>query len=227
MQIKKFIKPLCTLLGFVAFLVAMKVLPFQEWLQPVFDFIENSGAWGPVYFVGISVVLVILFVPVSVLVTASGLLFGFWMGFVVISFTLMLGIIIGFVGGKGLWPKVKDASMFQRDIFQAVRKAVEKEGHYLIALLRMTPFFHFMTGNLFFGSLDIKTVPYLLFSYLGMIPGTLLLVYAGSLANNSLSDDGGMSLPQIAFFAVGLLVFSGISYRVTKVTKQILHKEDA
>jgi len=226
MQIKKILKSLMPLLVFFAFLLAMKFLPFQEWLQPVFDFIENSGAWGPVYFVGISVMLVVLFVPVSVLVTASGLLFGFWKGFAVISFTLLLGIIIGFVGGKWLWPRVKDASMFQRDIFQAVRKAVEREGHYLIALLRMTPFFHFMTGNLFFGSLDLKAVPYLLFSYLGMIPGTLLLVYAGSLANNSLSDDGGMSLPQIAFFTVGLLVFSGISYRVTKVTKEILDQDE-
>lgn len=227
MRINKALKPFVTLLAFVAFLVAMKFLPFRQWLQPVFDFIDESGVWGPVYFVGMSVALVVLFVPVSVLVTASGLLFGFWKGFAVMSFALVFGIAIGFVGGKGLWPKVKDASMFQRDIFQAVRKAVEKEGHYLIALLRMTPFFHFMTGNLFFGSLDLKAVPYLFFSYLGMIPGTLLLVYAGSLANNSLSEDGGMSIPQIAFFAVGLLVFSGISYRVTKVTKEILEEEDA
>lgn len=224
---KKYLKPLLPLLAFAAFLVAMKFLPFQEWLKPVFDFIEDSDGWGPVYFILISVGLVALFVPVSVVVTAAGLLFGLWKGFVVISFTLIFGILIGFVGGKWLWPKVKDASMFQRDIFQAVRKAVESEGSYLIALLRMTPFFHFMTGNLFFGSLNLKTLPYLAFSYLGMIPGTLLLVYAGSIANNSLSGEGEMSGPQIAFFVVGLLVFSGVSYRVTQVTKDILNQDES
>lgn len=222
MDTQKIVKPLLSLLAITAILLAIKFLPFQEWLQPVFDSIDEAGNWGPLLFVGLSFLLVLLFVPVSVLVTSAGLLFGFWLGFALISVTLVLGIIAGFVGGTLLWPKIKDFEMFQRPVFNAVRDAVEKEGNYLIALLRMTPFFHFMTGNLFFGSLNLKGIPYLLFSYLGMIPGTLLLVYAGSVAGSTLGNEEGISMAQSIFLGLGLIIFSGISYRVTKVTRQTL-----
>ena len=37
----KFVKPLLAFLILVAFIFAMKVLPFQDWLQPVFEVIQS------------------------------------------------------------------------------------------------------------------------------------------------------------------------------------------
>jgi uncharacterized membrane protein YdjX (TVP38/TMEM64 family) len=141
MDTHKIVKPLLSLFTVTVLILVINFLPFQEWLQPVFDAIDEAGSWGPLLFVGLAILLVLLFVPVSALVTASGLLFGFWLGFALISVTLILGIAAGFIGGNILWPKIKDFELFQRPGFKAVRNAVEKEGNYLIALLRMTHFF--------------------------------------------------------------------------------------
>lgn len=223
---KKVLKPLLALSVFAGFLFLMKALPFREWLEPVFATLEDYGVWGWALFALAGMVLTALFVPVTVLITLSGFFFGFGVGYALASVILIGGTSIGFAGGRVLWPHIQDWGMFQQKVFQAVREAVEREGNRLVAFLRMTPFFHFMTGNLFFGSLDMRFGSYMLFSYLGMIPGTALLVYAGSAANRSVTGDAGLSVWRMVFFGVGLLVFAGVSARVTQVTRRILQSSE-
>lgn len=74
------------------------------------------------------------------------------------------------------------------------------------------------------GTLKIRFWPYLLSSLIGMIPGTLLSVYAGSVALSLLGDGKGVSFWQWFLFAVGLLLFAAISWRVTRKTQNILQK---
>lgn len=223
---KLFFKNILVLLAFVGFLVLMRVLPFREWLRPVFDYLEEAGGLGMILFVLLCVLLTALFVPVSVVVFSSGMLFGLGMGYLLASAVLLAGNSLGFFAGRHLWSRIRHWPMFRQRIFQAVRRAVEAEGNRLIAFLRMTPFFHFMTGNLFFGSLDLKFGPYLLFSYLGMIPGTLLVVYAGSVANRALEDESGSSVWNWIFFGLGLLVFGWVSWRITLATRGKLQSVD-
>jgi phospholipase D1/2 len=166
--------------------------------------------------------LVMLFVPVTVLMILSGFLFDPILGFVLASLILIGGTSAGFVGGRVLWPRIQHFRVFQSPLFQSIRKAVDQEGTRLIAFLRMTPFFHFMSGNLFFGSLNIRFLPYLAYSYIGMVPGTALVVVAGSVANSDSDTSGEVMLGRWVLFVLGLLVFTGVSWRITRVTRKIL-----
>ena len=108
-------------------------------------------------------------------------------------------------------------------MFTAIRKATEEEGYPLLVLLRMTPFMHFMTGNLFLGSLKLRFWPYMLASLSGMVPGTLLIVYGGSIAGSTLGGSSELQLWQWSLLALGIALFMGISWRITKKVRQILH----
>lgn len=224
---KKRVVQIGGVLLFIGLIVAMKFLPFDRWLDSFQQVLDDVGSAGVLIFIATATLAVLLFVPVSVPVTAAGLFFGFAGGLLPAFAVLAAGAAGGFFVGRFLWPKIKHFSMFDGSVFQAVRKALEHDGHVLLALLRMTPVMHYMTSNIFFGSLDIRFWPYLLASLLGMIPGTLLMVYGGSVASSAVGGgDEGVSLWQWILFAVGLLIFAAISWRVGRKTHRILEEEN-
>jgi uncharacterized membrane protein YdjX (TVP38/TMEM64 family) len=220
-------KNIAGLAGLVALIAVLQALPFREWLEPLFEWLEDSGTWGMAGFVLTGALLSLLFVPVSVFVFSSGMLFGVSRGFGLASLVLVLGSLLGFAVGRWLWPRIQHRSVFQGQGVRAIRRALESEGYTFIAWLRMTPVFHFMTGNIIFGSLNLKWVPYMVFSYLGMIPGTLLMTYAGSIAGGSLSDSEGVPVAQIVFFLLGFGVLILVGRRITLSTRKALQDADS
>ncbi|MDF3130997.1 VTT domain-containing protein [Kiritimatiellaeota bacterium B1221] len=222
---KRWIKPVLGLILFACFLGLMKMLPFQEWLKPLFDHLEDLGPLGAVYFALIGIVLTICFVPVSVPVSLSGFFFGIGSGFLISTAVLLGGTSLGSLAGRWLWPRLKDKEMFQNDLFNALRKVMEKDGLWNIILLRMSPVFHFMTGNLFLGSLKLPFFRYLFFSFIGMIPGTLLMVSAGHLASETMVGEPDVPVWQGILFAFGVLAFAGVSWRITSRTREELNKQ--
>jgi uncharacterized membrane protein YdjX (TVP38/TMEM64 family) len=208
-------------LGVIALL---QYAPLAEDLEKGLKSFQGKGVLSMVWFVGIGVGITLSFFPVSLVVSSSGFVFGWAWGFVMASGILLCGMGAGFWMGRWLWPKLSHYKIFQQKYFRAVRKAVEEEGYPLIVLLRMTPFLHFMTGNVFFGSLNLRFWPYLFYSYLGTIPGTLLLVYAGHLASSSISGEQKIEWGQTVFFVIGLLFVAGLSARITQKTRRILNR---
>lgn len=223
---KKWWKPALALAFAGLILLGLSQLPAKEWLEPLWDAIRQAGPWGYLIFVGVGTLAALCMLPISPVVLASGLLFGFWKGLGLILIVLMLSCSTGYWMGNGFWSKFSHWKLFQGRILSAVRKALEIEGAYLVGLLRMTPFIHYMVGNLFFGSLSIRFWPFLIASMLGMLPGTAIIVYAGYIARRSLGGDVDMNRWQLALFVAGVLIFIGISTLVTRKTRRIL-REDA
>lgn len=217
-------KRLTTVLILAVILIALNLLPFDRWLEPVFNWIEhNDGASAKWLFIGVGVGAVLLFVPVTIPIAAAGALFGFPGGLWPAGIILAAGNALGFLAGRGLWPNLRSRAPFQDPVFSAIRQAIEEEGYPLLVLLRMTPFMHFMTGNLFLGSLNIKFRPYMLASLSGMVPGTLLLVYSGSIAGSVVGSSSGIQIWQWGLLVLGMIVFMGISWRITRKVRRILH----
>lgn len=218
-------KRTCAVFGLAGVLAALSLLPFDRWLEPLFGWILSNGEGAAKWlFIGIGVVAVVLFVPVTVPIAAAGALFGFPGGLWPAGAVLAAGSALGFLAGRRLWPRIRECAPFRDPVFAAIRQAVEEEGYVLLALLRMTPFMHFMTGNLFLGSLKLRFAPYLLASLLGMVPGTLLVVYGGSVAGLILADQSGLRFWQWGLLGLGIALFLGISWRVKQRVGAILEQ---
>ncbi len=209
----------------VVVLAALSQLPLKDWLEPLWDYIQDAGAWGYFIFLVVGTLCSLLMLPISPVVVASGLLFGFWIGLGMSLVVLLLSSAIAFELGGHFWDRFSHHSAFQNKYFKAIRKAIESEGVYLVGLLRLTPFIHFTVGNLFYGSLSLKFWRFLFASMLGMLPGTAIFVYAGYLARRSFGEDVELNGWQIALFGVGVLVFAGITWLVTRKTRRILREE--
>jgi len=215
---------LATLL--VAAIVAgLTLLPVKDYLAGMLESIESVGPWGPILLAGLYVVASIFFVPGSILTLGAGFLFGVVRGTIVVSIGSVLGATAAFLIGRTLLrgPIEKRIAAYPR--FQAIDRAVGKQGFKIVLLTRLSPIFPFNLLNYAFGLTKVPLWQYLLASWIGMLPGTIMYVYVGS-ALKSLADvaagapQGGT--PQTVFFIVGLLMTIVATVVITRVARKAL-----
>lgn len=89
-----------------------------------------------------------------------------------------------------------------------MRAAVEREGFKLVLLLRLSPLFPFNVLNYVLSLTRVRLGTYVAASLIGMLPGTALDVYLGSLAPaaaelSSAAQGGGATRTML--YVVGLL----------------------
>ena len=63
--------------------------------------------------------------------------------------------------------------------FAAIDRAIGKDSFKVVLLLRLSPLLPLAASNYLYGLTSVALVPYILGSWLGMLPGTLAYVSAG------------------------------------------------
>ncbi|HUT93911.1 MAG TPA: VTT domain-containing protein [Thermoguttaceae bacterium] len=112
--------------------------------------------------------------------------------------------------------------------FRAIDAAVGRQGFKIVLLTRLSPLFPFNLLNFAFGLTSVSLLPYVVASWIGMLPGTLMYVYLGSAAK-SLAElatgrvEGGWG--QRTLFGVGLLVTVIVTVFVARVAGKALSEE--
>ena len=105
--------------------------------------------------------------------------------------------------------------------------AIGREGRKIAFLLRLSPVIPFILLNYALGLTQVRFVDYALAS-VGMLPGTLLYVYLGSVAGDAASASaGGAALGEIAVKALGLLATAGVTIYVTVLARRALREATA
>ena len=211
------------ILAIAGLIILLYQLPLGEVREDVQEWISDSGRWGMLWYFLIGTVLSVVFCPISPIIFSAGLLFGFPIGFGLALGVLAAGSLIGFLLGGQIWNRIQHLSFAQNRWFQAIQSSVKDDGVTIVALLRMTPFLQFTLANFFFGTLSLKTIPFTIASVIGMVPGAILMVYAGSLARSAFGD-GELGIWQWILFGVGIGVFIFVSARVTTKTRAALKK---
>ncbi|MEL6110299.1 MAG: TVP38/TMEM64 family protein [Planctomycetota bacterium] len=121
---------------------------------------------------------------------AFGWFFGFFHGLVLISFASTLGATIAFLSSRYLLRDLVTAKFGER--LKSVEQAFAREGAYYLFSLRLIPAIPFFVINTVMGLTPIRVVTFWWVSQLGMLPGTIVYVYAGSRAPSiaTLSERG-------------------------------------
>ena len=113
--------------------------------------------------------------------------------------------------------------------FNAIDQAIGKQGWKIVGLLRLSPALPFSLSNYLYGLTAIRFVPYVLATWIGTFPGTLMYVYLGVIGKAGLdaaSGDGGSSSAQQALLIIGLIATIAVTIFVTRIAQKAL-KESA
>ncbi len=171
-------------------------------------FVEEQRAIARILYFVVYVMAVVFIVPGSILTLLGGFLFGAIEGFVLVSISSVAGACLAFTIGRYFarqWVEERTRS-FER--WTQFDQAIAIRGFYVVLLMRLSPIFPFNLLNYFLGLTKIRFAHYVLASWLGMAPATLLYVYLGSIASSTtdaLLSGNGNTMGQNALIVVGLI----------------------
>ena len=210
---------------FVAVAVGFLFLPVREWFGAVQVYVERLGPLGPAAFATAYAILAVLLVPGSALTIGAGTIFGIWTGLVVVLVGANLGALVSFLLARTLlrdkvaeWAKANPR-------FEALDRAIAKEGFKVVLLSRLSPAFPFTLLNYLLGLTKVGVGSYVLANILGMLPGTFLYVYIGASLSSGLSAEA--SLFKQILLGVGLLATVGVVILVTRTAKRAIAEVEA
>ena len=168
----------------------------QSLLQVALDQVRQLGPWGPVLFILLYIVACVAVIPASVLTLGGGTLFGVVQGSIYVSIAATLGATAAFLVGRYLARDWVMRKLGAHPAFVAIDKSVAEEGWRIVFLTRLCPIFPFFLMNYGYGLTRVSFRDYVLATWIGIIPGSTLFVYIGSLARvgNQQSSPMGWAL---------------------------------
>jgi uncharacterized membrane protein YdjX (TVP38/TMEM64 family) len=200
----------------------------QAWLKNALEWIDGLGAVGALAFILLYIIATVAFLPGSILTLGAGVVFGVVWGSLYVFIGATIGATAAFLVGRYLargWVAKKIAG---NQKFRAIDEAVGREGLKIVLLTRLSPIFPFNLLNYAYGVTGVSLKDYVLAS-IGMIPGTIMYVYIGSLAG-SIATIGTESQPgnpgvQWAIRIIGFIATVAVTIYVTKVARKALEDE--
>jgi uncharacterized membrane protein YdjX (TVP38/TMEM64 family) len=185
--------------------------------------IERLGPWGPVLFVLVYVVATVFLVPGSLLTLGAGAVFGVVRGCLYVSIASTLGATCAFLVGRHLARDWVERRIAGHPAFNAMDQAVAADGWKIVGLARLSPVLPFVLLNYALGLTRISLKGYVLASWIGMLPGTVMYVYLGSLARAG-TGNGEQTPAQWAFYAVGLVATVAVTLLLTRLARRALSR---
>lgn len=206
----------------VTLVLAARHFDAKEKLETTLQWIENLGFWGPVVFILAYIVATVFLLPGSVLTLGAGAVFGLVKGGICVSIGSTIGATAAFLVGRYLARDWVAKKIEGNEKFLAVDEAVAQEGWKIVGLLRLSPMFPFNLLNYGFAITRVSLRDYFFASWIGMIPGTIMWVYIGYLANVAASDGDNTSktLKIVGFVATVILTVAA-----TRIAKQALDRK--
>lgn len=184
------------LLLFVAALGFLwRYTPLSEYARPdtlraTFGNLDDSP-FAAVIVVALYIVTGFFAFPVTVLIVVTAGSFGLWPGLLYAAVGSMSSAVATYGAGRGLGARFLRNSIGPR--INRVSRGIGERGVLAIATIRLVPVAPFMLVNLVAGALRIPFLDYAAGTFLGLVPGILLLSVLGDrvfamFANPSFSD---------------------------------------
>jgi uncharacterized membrane protein YdjX (TVP38/TMEM64 family) len=199
-----------------------------HWLLGPLAWANGAGLLGALLY-GLAYVLgTLLFFPGSLLTLGAGFLYGLAGGLAVVFPGSILGALLAFLLGRTVLRAPIARRMARHPRFAAVDQAVTDEAFWVVLLLRLSPAFPFNLLNYGLGVTKVPVGTYLLASAAGMLPGTVLYVYLGTLLTSAAEllsgkkPDAGWAGKLL--FAFGLLATVAVVVLVGRAARRALDR---
>ncbi len=225
LKFKFIIKILLVCFLLVVVIFTAKALNIQSLLQQALIWVKSLGVLGSIAFMVIYNLATILFIPGSILTLGGGALFGVFWGSIYVFIAATIGATIAFLIGRYLSRDWVSRQLEKYPKFQAIDSAVAREGWKIVFLTRLSPLFPFNLLNYAFGITQVTLRDYVLGS-IGMIPGTIMYVYIGSLAGDIAMigmNQSTNSTLQWTVRIIGFVATVAVTIYVTRIARNALN----
>ncbi len=176
-------------------LLALAVFALRRpgWLLHALEAARAAGLAGRVAFGCAYVLAAVLMLPNSPLTVGAGHAFGPVVGVLIAAPGSCLAACVPFLLGRTLLHGPVMRRLGRVNGFPLVAKALRRSGLKVVALLRLSPLVPFPVLNYLAGATPLRLRDFAAGSFLGMMPGTVVYAWLGSLipdAQQAVQDAG-------------------------------------
>lgn len=178
---------------------------FQTQKEHLLAYQQNNPLQSAAIYFSIYVIITALSLPAAAVVTLfGGALFGLLYGTILVSFASTLGATLAFLLARTLF-RDSVQKRFANSL-KKINQGIAKEGDFYLFGLRLVPVFPFFAVNLLMGLTHMPARRFFIVSQLGMLPGTIVYVNAGTQIAQ-LDSLAGIASPGLllSFALLGLL----------------------
>lgn len=216
------LRPLILVVAIVSMLVVAKVFDLGSRLEEIRTWILDLGGWAPVVFIVLYALAVVAAVPGSVLTIAAGAMFGSVQGVAIVSVASTLGAALAFALARWFARDSVARWLEGNDRFERLDRMTQHHGAIVVAITRLVPVFPFTLLNYGFGMTGVPFRTYLWWSWLCMLPGTVLYVVGADAVTTGLTEG------KIPWSLVGVLtVVSIVLALIVRHAQRVLERRDS
>jgi len=200
----------------------VNVVSFLEWL-------EGLGAWAPILFILIEMVVVVFILPGFGLILAlgGGFMFGVLKGALYIVIGTTLGAALAFMIARHFFGERTSRFILTHSKFKLLNDELSREGWKIVLLTNLVPFFPFKLSHYFFGLTGFSLRDLVIGVFFGVMPITITNAYIGSLASDLSTlalRSSSRSQADWVIYGIGLVIMIGVVVYITRLALRALDK---
>ncbi len=203
-------------------------LPLHDLALGLVGWVRAAGIAGVAVYAVAYVAATVLLLPGSALTAGAGFAYGPLWGTLLVSPVSVLAATLAFLLGRSALRGWVARRIETDPRFAAVDEAIGPSGFKIVLLLRLSPLFPFNLLNYGLGLTRVRLRDFVVASFLGMLPGTLLYVYLGSLVTSAsalLSGKSRGANPWAqALYWGGLVSTVAVTVLVTRTARKALDR---
>jgi uncharacterized membrane protein YdjX (TVP38/TMEM64 family) len=169
-------KPVILIVIIITLFIIMNAYGFGEKIDDLQHWIQSLGLWGPIAFFFIYLGAVIATIPGTIFGVIAGALFGSVIGIILINISSTIGASITFLIARYFARDTVARWLSKNKTMKRLDQLTEEQGMVIVGLTRLIPLFPFTLLNYGFGLTKVSFKTYVFWSWLCMIPGTIIVV---------------------------------------------------
>ena len=215
------LKPIALALALIVLMILAKVFNLGGRLGELREWILSLGALGPLVYILIYTVAVVLAIPGSIITIMAGILFSSVLGVATVSVGSTLGASLAFLVSRHVAREAIVQRFSENKKFHHLDQLTKEHGAIIVAITRLAPFFPFNLLNYGFGLTHVPFWTYVFWSWLCMLPGTVLYVVGADAVTSAISQG------RVPWLLIGILVVTGaiITVLVRQARKKLKIEE--
>ncbi|MGH7916372.1 MAG: TVP38/TMEM64 family protein [Candidatus Binataceae bacterium] len=197
-------------------------------LTRLLNAVRGLGATAPLAYIGIYIIACVLFVPAFILTVGAGVLFGLLWGSIYVSIGATVGATCAFLIGRYLARAAIARRLERFPRWAAIDAAVGEEGWKIVGLTRLSPLFPFNLLNYAYGLTRVSVRDYVIASWAGMLPGTVMYVYLGSVAGDIARASGAAETHTAQWWTLnifGLMATVAVALYAAHIARRALRRQ--
>ena len=221
-EIREDIKPPNWLRPFILLFIIITIFlvayyfGFSENLRDLQPWIQSWGVWAPFVYLVIYLGIVLASIPATPFGIIAGLMFGSVIGILLIVIGASVGSALTFLIARYFARNSVAQWIGDNPRFQRLDQLIERHGAIIVIITRLVPLFPFNILNYGFGLTKISFKTYVIWSTIGMIPGTVVFVGGSDLIYQSLTT-GKIPVELSILIAAMIILIIGIGWYVKSV----------